>query len=38
MSAAFTSTPRFYRGHDGVREVFRVFEERIENSGPSRTN
>ena len=29
-SAAFTRTPRVYRGHDGVREVFRFFNERID--------
>jgi len=33
MSAAFTSTPRIYRGHDGVREVFRFFTERIDELG-----
>jgi ketosteroid isomerase-like protein len=30
MSAAFTHEPRVYRGHDGVREVFRFFNERID--------
>jgi len=30
MSAAFTRAPRVYRGHDGVREVFRFFNERID--------
>jgi ketosteroid isomerase-like protein len=33
MSAAFTSTQRIYRGHDGVREVFRFFNERIDELG-----
>jgi ketosteroid isomerase-like protein len=33
MSAAFTSTPRIYHGHDGVREVFRFFTERIDELG-----
>jgi len=33
MSAAFTHTPRTYRGHDGVREVFRFFNERIAELG-----
>jgi ketosteroid isomerase-like protein len=33
MSAAFTSDPRVYHGHDGVREVFRFFNERIEDLG-----
>jgi ketosteroid isomerase-like protein len=33
MSAAFTHTPRVYRGHDGVREVFRFFNERIADLG-----
>jgi ketosteroid isomerase-like protein len=33
MSAAFTGTPRIYRGHDGVREVFRFFNELIEGLG-----
>jgi ketosteroid isomerase-like protein len=33
MSAAFTSAPRIYRGHDGVREVFRFFTERIDELG-----
>jgi ketosteroid isomerase-like protein len=33
MSAAFTHTPRVYRGHDGVREVFRFFDERIADLG-----
>jgi uncharacterized protein len=33
MSAAFTRTPRVYRGHDGVREVFRFFSERIDDLG-----
>jgi ketosteroid isomerase-like protein len=30
MSAAFTRSPRVYRGHDGVREVFRFFNELID--------
>ena len=30
MSAAFTHEPRVFQGHDGVREVFRFFNERIE--------
>lgn len=30
MSAAFTGTPRVYRGHDGIREVFRYFNELID--------
>jgi ketosteroid isomerase-like protein len=33
MSAAFTDTSRVYRGHDGVREVFRFFNERIADLG-----
>ncbi len=33
MSAAFTGTARVYRGHDGVREVFRFFDERIDGLG-----
>ncbi len=33
MSAAFTRAPRVFRGHDGVREVFRFFEERIDGLG-----
>jgi uncharacterized protein len=33
MSAAFTHTPRTYHGHDGVREVFRFFNERIAELG-----
>ncbi len=33
MSAAFTHEPRVYRGHDGVREVFRFFNELIEDLG-----
>ena len=33
MSAVFTHTPRVFRGHDGVREVFRFFEELIEDLG-----
>ena len=33
MSAVFTRTPRVFRGHDGVREVFRFFDELIENLG-----
>ncbi|MFL5861312.1 MAG: nuclear transport factor 2 family protein [Solirubrobacteraceae bacterium] len=33
MSAAFTRMPRIYRGHDGVREVFRFFNELIEDLG-----
>jgi uncharacterized protein len=33
MSAAFTDTPRVYRGHDGVREVFRFFNEWIDDLG-----
>jgi len=33
MSAAFTSAPRIYRGHDGVREVFHFFTERIAGLG-----
>jgi len=33
MSAAFTSTPRVYYGHDGVREVFRFFNDRIDELG-----
>jgi ketosteroid isomerase-like protein len=33
MSAAFTRAPRVYRGHDGVREVFRFFSEQIEGLG-----
>jgi ketosteroid isomerase-like protein len=33
MSAAFTGTPRVYHGHDGVREVFRFFSDRIDDLG-----
>jgi ketosteroid isomerase-like protein len=33
MSAAFTRTPRVYHGHEGVREVFRFFDERIDELG-----
>jgi uncharacterized protein len=33
MSAAFTRTPRVYHGHEGVREVFRFFEEWIDDLG-----
>ena len=33
MSAVFTHTPRVFRGHEGVREVFRFFEELIEDLG-----
>jgi ketosteroid isomerase-like protein len=33
MSAAFTGTPRTYRGYDGVREVFQFFNELIEGLG-----
>jgi len=33
MSAAFTHEPRVYRGHDGVREVFRFFNEWIDELG-----
>jgi len=33
MSAVFTHTPRVFRGHDGVREVFRFFNEQIEDLG-----
>ena len=33
MSAVFTDTPRVHRGHDGVREVFRFFDERIAGLG-----
>lgn len=33
MSAAFTSTPRVFWGHEGVREVFSFFAERIEGLG-----
>ncbi len=33
MSAAFTHTPRVFRGHDGVRQVFRFFDEQIERLG-----
>jgi ketosteroid isomerase-like protein len=33
MSAAFTDEPRVFRGHDGVREVFRFFSERIDDLG-----
>jgi ketosteroid isomerase-like protein len=33
MSAAFTREPRVYRGHDGVREVFRYFNELIDDLG-----
>jgi len=33
MSAVFTHTPRVFRGHDGVREVFRFFGELIDDLG-----
>jgi hypothetical protein len=33
MSVAFTRTPRVYQGHDGVREVFRFFQEWIDDLG-----
>jgi ketosteroid isomerase-like protein len=33
MSAAFTDEPHVFQGHDGVREVFRFFNERIEDLG-----
>ena len=33
MSAAFTHDPQVYRGYDGVREVFRFFNERIADLG-----
>jgi uncharacterized protein len=33
MSAVFTHTPRVFRGHDGVRQVFRFFNEQIEDLG-----
>src|SRR5512144_2627755 len=33
MSAVFNYAPRVFRGHDGVREVFRYFNERIEDLG-----
>jgi ketosteroid isomerase-like protein len=33
MSAAFTNAPRVYWGHEGVREVFRFFTDRIDNLG-----
>jgi ketosteroid isomerase-like protein len=33
MSAVFTHTPRVFWGHDGVREVFRFFDEWIEDLG-----
>jgi ketosteroid isomerase-like protein len=33
MSAAFTRATRVYRGHDGVREVFRFFNELIADLG-----
>jgi ketosteroid isomerase-like protein len=29
MSSAFTHEPRVFHGHDGVREVFRFFNENI---------
>lgn len=38
MSAAFTPSPRVYHGHDGVREVFRFFNERIDELGPILTS
>jgi len=38
MSAAFTRAPRVYRGHDGVREVFRFFNERIDDLAATRTS
>jgi ketosteroid isomerase-like protein len=33
MSPAFTRAPRVYHGHDDVREVFRFFDENIEDLG-----
>lgn len=33
MSAVFTHTPQVFRGHDGVRDVFRFFDELIEDLG-----
>lgn len=33
MSAAFTQSSRVYYGHDGVREVFAFFSERIRELG-----
>lgn len=33
MSAAFTRSPQTFHGHDGVREVFRFFNERIAELG-----
>jgi ketosteroid isomerase-like protein len=33
MSAVFTRTPQVFWGHDGVREVFRFFNEEIEDLG-----
>lgn len=33
MSAVFTSTPRVFWGHDGVRDVFRFFNEQISELG-----
>jgi len=33
MSAAFTDEPHVFRGHDGVREVFRFFNDFIEELG-----
>jgi ketosteroid isomerase-like protein len=33
MSAVFTHTPRVFRGHDGVREVFRFFDDAIDDLG-----
>jgi ketosteroid isomerase-like protein len=33
MSAAFASAPRVHYGHDGVREVFRYFEEWLDDIG-----
>ena len=33
MSAVFTRAPRVYHGHDGVRQVFRFFNEQIDQLG-----
>jgi ketosteroid isomerase-like protein len=33
MSAVFTRTSRVFRGHDGVRQVFRFFDDQIEDLG-----
>ena len=33
MSAVFAHPPRVFRGHDGVRDVFRFFDELLDDLG-----